>query len=210
MFPHAFDIEKIRKCHEIGEFDTHYIAAIYGFIDKTDYYIKNQSISFLKNIRVPTIAINARDDPFVEEKALPWEKHLIIDDHLQRLNNELFFEDDLDKLKESFLKKFPNYLTNINNEINNKSNHNSTNSSIKARYAYNDRTLYDDHSIDHNNNKDIHYSAELFDSILSPVRIIYTDKGGHCGFIPENETHAHGWLAEELARSIHHIHSQSY
>lgn len=70
-FPGSFDIDRVRKCNTIGEFDDTFIASIYSFKDKTDYYRRNGSKWFLDKIRVPTIAINARDDPFIEETSLP-------------------------------------------------------------------------------------------------------------------------------------------
>lgn len=77
QFPDAFDIEAIRRCTTIGEFDDAYIAPIYGFEDKVDYYRKNGSKWYLNKIRVPVIAINARDDPFIEESSLPtMEEHV--------------------------------------------------------------------------------------------------------------------------------------
>ena len=42
----------------------------------------------------------------------------------------------------------------------------------------------------------------------APVRLIYHDYGGHCGFIAEDEVASHGWLAEEMARALLHIHLQ--
>lgn len=78
----AFDIERIRNATSIGEFDDAYIAAIYGFKDKYDYYDKNICISFLKSIRVPTLMINARDDPFFDPSALPGPQHVQVVLHL--------------------------------------------------------------------------------------------------------------------------------
>lgn len=46
---------------------------MYNFADKFDYYEKNGSIRFLRRIRVPTIAFNAIDDPFIESGSLPTE-----------------------------------------------------------------------------------------------------------------------------------------
>jgi len=46
---------------------------VYNFQDKFDYYRRTGSKWVLKDVRVPTICINARDDPFVEESSLPTE-----------------------------------------------------------------------------------------------------------------------------------------
>ena len=69
--PTSFDINAVRAATTMGEFDNAFIASIYGFKDKIDYYRQTGSKRWLRHIRVPTIAINARDDPFFDEKALP-------------------------------------------------------------------------------------------------------------------------------------------
>jgi predicted alpha/beta-fold hydrolase len=40
-----------------------------------------------------------------------------------------------------------------------------------------------------------------------PVRLVYHDEGGHCGFWTSNPPAAHGWLAEEMARVLEHFDS---
>lgn len=75
-FPNAFDIEAVRACNTIGDFDEAYIAKIYGFRDKVDYYRQSGSKWWLNKIRVPVIAINAIDDPFIEETSLPTEEDI--------------------------------------------------------------------------------------------------------------------------------------
>ncbi len=70
-FPGAFDIEKVRTATTIGDYDDLVVAAVYGFKDKFDYYRQCGSKWFLHKIRVPTIAINALDDPFIDRLSLP-------------------------------------------------------------------------------------------------------------------------------------------
>ena len=72
--PDFIDIKMIRECSKIGDFDEAYIAKIYGFKDKFDYYTQSGSKQYLHKIRVPTVAINAIDDPLVEESTLPTEE----------------------------------------------------------------------------------------------------------------------------------------
>lgn len=76
QFPGLFDIEKVRQARTIGEIDDFYVAPLFGFKDKFDYYEKCGSKAFLSRIRVPTVAINAIDDPFIEAKALPKAEHV--------------------------------------------------------------------------------------------------------------------------------------
>lgn len=122
--PDFIDIKAIRACTKIGDFDQAYIVPIYGFKDKFDYYTQSASKQYLNKIRVPTIAINAIDDPLVDEFTLPTEK------------------DDVG---------------------------------------------------------------------TAPVRLIYTETGGHCGYLAKASPTlpAHGWIAEELSRVLHHIHTES-
>ena len=72
--PDFIDIKAIRACKKIGDFDDAYIAKIYGFKDRNDYYTQSASKQYLNKIRVPTIAINAIDDPLVDIGTLPTEK----------------------------------------------------------------------------------------------------------------------------------------
>ena len=50
MFPTAFDIDAINRCTTIGDFDEAYIAPIYGFKDKMDYYIQSSSKQYLRYV----------------------------------------------------------------------------------------------------------------------------------------------------------------
>jgi predicted alpha/beta-fold hydrolase len=45
--------------------------ALHGFRDTDDYWTRASAKPLLANIRVPTLVINARDDPFLPESALP-------------------------------------------------------------------------------------------------------------------------------------------
>ena len=41
----------------------------------------------------------------------------------------------------------------------------------------------------------------------APIRLCYTNHGGHCGFLSRERTE-NGWLAEEIARAMAHIRDQ--
>lgn len=120
-FPGTFDIEEIRRCETIGDFDTAFIVPLYGYRDKIDYYRKTGAKWWLPSIKVPAISVNAVDDPFIDAPSLP-----------------------------------------------------------------KDEDLPDD----------------------CPVKLCYTEHGGHCGFMARGKEKEHGWLAEEVARAMSHIHSQ--
>jgi predicted alpha/beta-fold hydrolase len=111
------------KVKTLGEFDDAFIAPVYGFKDKNDYYRKTGSKWWLPFIRVPTIVINAHDDPFFDRNA----------------------------------------------------------------------------------------TATEADIGLAPIRLIYHEHGGHCGFVSGDEnTERHGWLAEEMSRALLHIHLETF
>jgi len=131
LFPTAFDIEAVRKCKTVADFDEVFFAKIYNFRDREDYYNQCNSKHFLPHIRVPTFVINAIDDPLVDHIALPIHE------------------------------------------------------------------------------EDVGHKA--------PVRLIYHQHGGHCGFTTDRMSieadsppvPAHGWIAEELARCLQHIRQHS-
>ena len=110
------------KC--IGDYEERVQARLFGFKSKEDYYKQAGSISFLSRIRVPTVVINARDDPFIDERSLPTETEHIGKD--------------------------------------------------------------------------------------APVRLVYHEQGGHCGFLAHRPPSSHGWMAEELAKVLMHIDTELF
>mmetsp|Transcript_6526 Transcript_6526/g.22015 ORF Transcript_6526/g.22015 Transcript_6526/m.22015 type:complete len:384 (-) Transcript_6526:58-1209(-) len=118
-YPDAFDIERIRRASTLTEFDDAFIAPVFGFESAWDYYEKAASRPLLDRITVPTLVLNALDDPFIEPRSLPRPEE-----------------------------------------------------------------------------------------VPRNVRLVYTERGGHCGFIHSTEGEApHGYLAEELSRAIALFHS---
>src|SRR5262249_7267361 len=56
------------------DFDDRYTAPIHGFDDAEDYWRKSSSRPFLKSIVIPTLLINARNDPFLSPRCFPVEE----------------------------------------------------------------------------------------------------------------------------------------
>jgi len=71
QFPNAFDIQKVHNATTLGDIGRHYVSALYGFKDKTDYYTTQGSAAWIPKIRVPAVSISARDDPFMLGATLP-------------------------------------------------------------------------------------------------------------------------------------------
>ena len=70
-FPGLLDAQAIAAATTFREFDTLVTARLHGFRDAEDYWHKVSSRPWLKSIRVPTLDINARNDPFLPPSALP-------------------------------------------------------------------------------------------------------------------------------------------
>ncbi|MDD2724887.1 MAG: hydrolase [Methylovulum sp.] len=74
---HQAEAEKIRRlgdCSKISSFwqyDDVVVAGLHGFKDVHDYYQRSSSRQFLKHITVPTLVIQADDDPFMTSAVLP-------------------------------------------------------------------------------------------------------------------------------------------
>ena len=66
-----YNYTKVMSARTITEFDDSFIAPIYNFTDCWDYYTQTSSIHYLHNITVPTLVINAQDDPFFDNSIWP-------------------------------------------------------------------------------------------------------------------------------------------
>ena len=55
----------------LGAFDDAYTAPMHGYADRFDYYRRASSHPQLKNIAIPTLLINAQNDPFYPATYLP-------------------------------------------------------------------------------------------------------------------------------------------
>ena len=63
------DIKGITKINGLIEFDNEFTAPLHGFDNAVDYYTRCSSIHFVDKIRVPTLIVNAWNDPFLDKKA---------------------------------------------------------------------------------------------------------------------------------------------
>jgi len=75
-FPGLVDEARVARSRTLREFDNAFTAPVHGFRDTDDYWTRSSSKPWLAAIRVPTIVINARDDPFMPESALPTEREV--------------------------------------------------------------------------------------------------------------------------------------
>ena len=65
------------------EYDDRVVAKLHGFKNVYDYYQRSSSRQFLKSIAIPTLLIQADDDPFMTEDVLPDLDELSSSIHLE-------------------------------------------------------------------------------------------------------------------------------
>ncbi|MFO1328560.1 MAG: alpha/beta fold hydrolase [Rubrivivax sp.] len=69
--PGLFDRERVLAARTIHAFDDAFTAPLHGFAGTDDYWARASAKPHLARIRVPTLALNARNDPFVPAASLP-------------------------------------------------------------------------------------------------------------------------------------------
>ena len=69
--PGLYDAARVRASRTLREFDDVVTAPLHGFRDTDDYWTRASSKPWLKSIAVPTLVVNARNDPFLPQSALP-------------------------------------------------------------------------------------------------------------------------------------------
>lgn len=62
---------RVRAASTLPEFDDALTAPLHGFADKLDYWKHGTTVDLLPKIRVPTLLLNGRNDPFQPERVLP-------------------------------------------------------------------------------------------------------------------------------------------
>jgi predicted alpha/beta-fold hydrolase len=70
-FPGLFDGQAMRRARTLREFDDIVTAPLHGFRDTDDYWTRASAKPVLRRIEVPTLLLNARNDPFLPAAALP-------------------------------------------------------------------------------------------------------------------------------------------
>ncbi len=70
-FPAAIDVVRISHARDLRDFDDAYTAPMHGFKNALDYWTRASSKPLLGGIRIPTLVLNACNDPFMPASALP-------------------------------------------------------------------------------------------------------------------------------------------
>lgn len=70
-FPEQLALSRLASLETIEQFDEHFTAPVHGFAGAEDYWAKCSARQFLAQIRVPTLLLNAQDDPLLAPGAFP-------------------------------------------------------------------------------------------------------------------------------------------
>ncbi len=68
--PGLIDIDRVKRSRNFFDFDDAVTAPLHGFSDCFDYWRRSSCRQFLASVRMPTLVINSRNDPFVPAACL--------------------------------------------------------------------------------------------------------------------------------------------
>ncbi|WP_323122414.1 YheT family hydrolase [Burkholderia alba] len=71
QYPGLFDRQAMLDARTMHDFDDTVTAPLHGFVDANDYWTQATTRPLLPAIDVPTLIVNARNDPFLPASALP-------------------------------------------------------------------------------------------------------------------------------------------
>ena len=71
QYPEDVTIENLKKVKTLWDFDEYFTGPIHGFADANDYYGRCSSKQFLHQITIPTLLLQAKDDPFLSASCYP-------------------------------------------------------------------------------------------------------------------------------------------
>ena len=84
VMPGQIDDENYTQMRNFKDFDDRYTAPIHGFAGAEDYWRQSSSRPWLKHISIPTLLVNARNDPFLADPCFPIEE--------SKMNPNLYLE----------------------------------------------------------------------------------------------------------------------
>jgi hypothetical protein len=71
LFPEEVNISDLKSVHNLRDFDDLFTAPNNGFKSADDYYTKSSSLQFLPRIAIPTLLVQAQNDPFLAKECFP-------------------------------------------------------------------------------------------------------------------------------------------
>ena len=81
QFPGLFDRDRMLNARDLHDFDNVVTAPLHSYRDTADYWDRASAKHVLSDITVPTLVLNARNDPFLPERYLPRSAspHVVLD-----------------------------------------------------------------------------------------------------------------------------------
>ena len=76
QYPGLFDGVSLAKARDLYAFDNIFTAPLHGFKNTQDYWTRASAKPHLNQIRIPTLVVNARNDPFVPAWCLPQQSEI--------------------------------------------------------------------------------------------------------------------------------------
>lgn len=76
-FPDVIDTTGFERIRNFQQFDTRYTAPLHGFENADHYWQSCSALPRLKDIRVPSLLVNAADDPFLSADCYPWSADVL-------------------------------------------------------------------------------------------------------------------------------------
>lgn len=73
-FPGQISSDGYKKIRHFVDFDNRYTAPLHGFADAHDFYARASVKPLLKYIRVPSLIVQALNDPFLLDACIPYEE----------------------------------------------------------------------------------------------------------------------------------------
>lgn len=67
----GFDVDAMKRSKSFLQFDNHYTAPAHGFNSAEHYWAENSCDRYIPGIKVPTLLVNAYDDPFLTKACFP-------------------------------------------------------------------------------------------------------------------------------------------
>ncbi|WP_209332603.1 YheT family hydrolase [Lunatimonas salinarum] len=71
QYPDLIDLQLLDRVQDFDTFDTHFTARLHGFRDADDFYRSVSADRWMEQIQVPTLIINALNDPLLEGACYP-------------------------------------------------------------------------------------------------------------------------------------------
>lgn len=71
QYPGLFDLHAALKARTLFEFDNVFTAPLHGFEDVMDYWSRASAKPLMRDVALPALALNARNDPFMPASSLP-------------------------------------------------------------------------------------------------------------------------------------------